>query len=68
MTTEERFILIYILGWLATSLISSVRAVRKKQGSNHTELDVLGYMFNWWMILPIFLIRWTKYKMRGEDI
>lgn len=68
MTREENFIIAYIIGWLVTSLISSVRAVRRKQGSNHTELDVLGYMFNWWIILPIFIVRWVKYKIRGQDI
>lgn len=64
----ELFAMIWAMGWLVTSIISSYRVVRGKQATPTPYMDVLGYMFLWPIILPIFLVRWAKYKLRGESI
>lgn len=66
--TVELFAKVWALGWFITSFISSFRVVRGKQGSPNPYMDVLGYTLNWPIILPIFIVRWTKYKLRGKSI
>ena len=65
---NETFALIWALGWLVTSLISTFRAVRGKQADPNPYGDVLAYAFAWPIYLVIFIVRWTKYKIRGQNI
>lgn len=59
---------VWAIGWLTTSIISSFRVVRGKQANPSPYMDVLGYTLNWPIILPIFLVRWTKYKLKGKSL
>jgi hypothetical protein len=68
MITIKNFPEIYITGFLISSLIFIFRAIKGKPAQEPGWLDVFMWLFAWWFLLPIFIVRWIKYKIKGENI
>ena len=66
--SERTFVFIWALGWLVTCAVSTFRAVRGRQAAPTPYQDVVTYVFAWWLFLPIFAVRWVKYRLRGQSI
>lgn len=64
----KKFILIYTIGFLVSTCIFLFRALRNKPSTPPDFLDIFFWLFAWWFILPIFVVRWIKYKLKGESI
>jgi len=57
----------FILG-LLTCGIGVYRGITGKQSAEPDELSVLSWFLFWWVYLPIFLIRYIKYKVNGKSL
>lgn len=55
------------MGFVTLS-IGSYRAYAGKQSLESDPLDSLGWFFVWFIYLPIFCVRYVKYKVRGKSI
>lgn len=64
----KNFALIYLLLGFITLSIGSYRAYRGKQSVESDSLDSIGWFFMWFVYLPIFCVRYVKYKLRGKSI
>lgn len=61
------FILYYFLG-IVTVCIGAYRSAYNKQSIPAEALDTIAWFLLWWIYLPIFLIRYIKYKIKGRSI
>jgi hypothetical protein len=64
----DTFVNIYVSGFILSCIIFAFRAYRNKPATPPDYLDVIWWLFGWWFLLPIFIFRWIKYKIKGEDI
>lgn len=58
----------YAAGFLISTLIFTYRAINRMPAQDPGPLDILWWLFGWWFLLPIFLFRWVKYKVRGKKL
>lgn len=64
----ENWIWFYLIGGFITITIGSYRALNNKQSTESTALDSLSWFFVWFIYLPIFIVRYVKYKFRGKKL
>lgn len=57
----------FILGTFTVS-IGTYRSITDKQSIPGNPLDALSWFIMWWVYLPIFIVRFIKYKIRGKQL
>lgn len=57
----------FILGLITTG-IGIYRNLTGKQVTEPDELSVLSWFLCWWVYLPIFTVRYIKYKINGKKL
>lgn len=59
----------YFIGGTLTSLIGIYRGlVKNKQSFEPDGLTSLSWFLLWWIWLPIFVVRFIKYKIKGKTL
>lgn len=66
--TTKNWILFYIMMGCITVVIGSFRALTSRQSTESTPLDSLSWFFVWFIYLPVFVVRYVKYKWRGKNL
>lgn len=66
--TSANLIYLYIVFGLITVTIGSFRALTDKQSTDSGPLDSLSWFFAWFIYLPIFIVRFIKYKIKGKNL
>ena len=64
----EKITMWYCLLGLITMLIGMYRGLTNKQATEANELDSISWFFAWWIYLPIFIVRYVKYKLMGKNL
>lgn len=64
----EKFWLIYFVLGILTLALGSYRAYYGKQSLDIGPLDSMSWFLLWWIYLPIFCVRYVKYKIKGKSI
>jgi hypothetical protein len=64
----ENFALFYLTMGFITLIIGSYRAYKGKQSTEPDALDSVSWFLVWFLYLPIFCVRYIKYKLRGKSI
>lgn len=57
----------FILGLLTTG-IGVYRNLTGRQVAEPDELSVLSWFLCWWVYLPLFVVRYIKYKINGKKL
>lgn len=66
--TEKQFAMWYLLLGIITVIIGTFRGVTNRQSTHSGPLDGIAWMFAWFIYLPIFVVRFIKYKLRGKKL
>lgn len=64
----ENFALVYLFMGFITLMIGSYRTYLGKQSVEPDPLDSVSWFFVWFIYLPVFCVRYVKYKLRGKSI
>lgn len=64
----EKLALVYFIFGALTFGIGSYRAYLGKQSLDSGPLDSISWFILWWIYLPVFCVRYIKYKFRGRSI
>lgn len=59
----------YCICGTITSLIGIYRGlIKNKQSSPPDELTSMSWFLLWFIWLPVFIVRWVKYRLKGKKI
>jgi len=64
----ENFVLIYFAIGIITFAIGSYRTYLRKQSVEPDPLDSISWFLIWFIYLPVFCVRFVKYKLKGKSI
>ena len=67
MITRD-FAMWFCIGGTLTSVIGIYRGLRNKQSSEPDELTSFSWFLLWFIWLPVFIVRWVKYRLKGKKI
>ncbi len=64
----EKIAMWWVITGIITTMIGTYRAHKRRPGVEPNELDAILWMLLPWFFLPIFIVRWIKYKIKGKTL